>query len=77
MYNLYLKNFQTMNEYYIGYLENMKKIMESSAEASRKMNEESSGELCKGNQNVTNLCIIHGVLSEMNRCILASVSYGC
>ena len=56
MYNLYLKNFKMMNEYYIGYMENMKALMEKSDEASRKMNEE-SGELVKSNQNVSALYI--------------------
>ena len=55
MYNLYLRNLNTMNQYYITYLENMKAAMEKSSEASRKMNEESSGDLAKSNQNVTAL----------------------
>ena len=45
-----------MNEYYIGYMENMKALMEKSAEASHKMNEE-SGELVKNNENVSSLYI--------------------
>jgi hypothetical protein len=55
MYKLYLRNFQMMNEYYMGYLENMKKLMETSSEESRKMNEESGDQFAKSSQNVTNL----------------------
>lgn len=56
MYNLYLRNLNTMNQYYITYLENMKAAMEKSSDASRKMNEE-SGELVKSNENVSSYYI--------------------
>ena len=55
MYNLYLKNLNVMNECYITYNENMKETLYKSSEASQKMNETSSDELSKSNQNVTNL----------------------
>jgi hypothetical protein len=48
-----------MNEYYIGYLENMKALMEKSAGATHERNEESGGELAKGNQNVSSLYVLY------------------
>lgn len=46
MYDLYLRNFKMMNEYFIGYMENTKALNESFLQSSRKTNEE-SGELGK------------------------------
>jgi hypothetical protein len=45
-----------MNEYLIGYMENMKALNESFVQESHKMNEE-SGELVKNNKNVSSLYI--------------------
>ena len=56
MYDLYLKNFKMMNEYFIGYMENMKALNESFLQSSRKTNEE-SGELVKSNENVSSYYI--------------------
>jgi hypothetical protein len=58
MYNLYLGNFKMMNEYLIGYMENMKALNESFVQASHKMNEE-SGELVKNNENVPSFYILY------------------
>ena len=44
--DLYLRNYKMMNEYFIGYMENMKALNESFLQSSRKTNEE-SGELVK------------------------------
>jgi hypothetical protein len=56
MYDLYLKNFRMMNEYFIGYMENMRTLNESLLQSSRKTNEE-SGELGKSNENVASYYI--------------------
>ena len=45
-----------MNEYFIGYMGNMKALNESFLLSSRKMNEE-SGELVKSNENVSSYYI--------------------
>ena len=52
-----------MNEYFIGYMENMKALNESFVQASHKMNEE-SGELVKNNENVPSLYISYIELSR-------------
>jgi hypothetical protein len=47
-----------MNEYLIGYMENMKALSESFVQASHKMNKE-SGELVKNNENVPSFYILY------------------
>jgi hypothetical protein len=47
-----------MNDYLIGYMENMKALNESFVMASHKMNEE-SGELVKNNENVPSFYILY------------------
>ena len=47
-----------MNEYLIGYMENMKALNESFVQASHKMNEE-SGELVKNNEEMVNLVLLN------------------
>ena len=45
-----------MNEYLLGYMENMKALNESFVQASHKMNKESD-ELVKNNENVSSLYV--------------------
>ena len=45
-----------MNEYFIGYMENMKALNESFVQASHKINEE-SGELVKNKENVSSFYV--------------------
>jgi hypothetical protein len=63
MYDLYLKNFRMMNEYFIGYMENMRTLNESLLQSSRKTNEE-SGELGKSNENVASYYISYSELCQ-------------
>ena len=63
MYDLCLKNFRMMNEYFIGYMENMKTLNESLLQSSRKTNEE-SGELGKSNENVASYYISYFELCQ-------------
>lgn len=53
MYDLYLKNIKTMQEYYIGYMENMKALNKSFVQTTDKVNEESG----KSNVNLSSYYI--------------------